>query len=387
MALRRRCASYREQDFLQLIAFIYDAATDPQQWPKFLGRYNELLKGETAALHFDDPDHRVGYVEHAVHFDPYYAEVYQKYYCRLNIYFLKGMDIIQSGRFVPGSSIVPRSQFERSEYYNDFLRPQNWYHAMGGAVVQRASANSMLAIFRQQASPDFGEEEVLFTERLLVHLRRALELHQRISVLEADRLSFTSVLDRLREGVILIDKNGSVLLLNAAAQEIIARNDALSVHRAGLQAANLQQNAELSRMIHGTAKTSSANGTSSGGYLAVTRNSRSRPYLLLVTPLPAHRHFVGVNSAAVAVFITDPEKKPEANEEILKHLYGLTPKQTNLVSHLLEGKSLQETASEMQVSSETVRSHLKEIFSKTGTTRQAELLALLLKSTNPIEPM
>ena len=44
----------------------------------------------------------------------------------------------------------------------------------------------------------------------------------------------------------------------------------------------------------------------------------------------------------------------------------------------MEGKSLQEAANDLEVKKDTVRKHLQAIFLKTGTSRQAELIRLLM---------
>jgi DNA-binding CsgD family transcriptional regulator len=46
----------------------------------------------------------------------------------------------------------------------------------------------------------------------------------------------------------------------------------------------------------------------------------------------------------------------------------------------MQGRSLDEASEELHVSISTVRTHLKRIFSKTGTSRQGELVKLLLTS-------
>ena len=48
---------------------------------------------------------------------------------------------------------------------------------------------------------------------------------------------------------------------------------------------------------------------------------------------------------------------------------------------IANGDTVEGIASNAQISQETVRTHLKSVFSKTGTTRQASL-AILLNSTS-----
>jgi DNA-binding CsgD family transcriptional regulator len=59
-------------------------------------------------------------------------------------------------------------------------------------------------------------------------------------------------------------------------------------------------------------------------------------------------------------------------------MHGITRAEARLASMLADGISLEEVAEALLVSIQTVRSQLKSVFAKTGVTRQAELVALLL---------
>jgi DNA-binding CsgD family transcriptional regulator len=59
-------------------------------------------------------------------------------------------------------------------------------------------------------------------------------------------------------------------------------------------------------------------------------------------------------------------------------LYGLSRAEARVAALLAQGHRLDETAQILGVAYETVRKHLKQIFSKTGTDRQAELVRMLV---------
>ncbi|MFC0246600.1 response regulator transcription factor [Falsochrobactrum ovis] len=62
--------------------------------------------------------------------------------------------------------------------------------------------------------------------------------------------------------------------------------------------------------------------------------------------------------------------------------YGLTPAEIRIAQALTEGKSLTQIASELGITRSTVAFHIRNIFQKTETRRQVELVALLLKNDN-----
>lgn len=71
--------------------------------------------------------------------------------------------------------------------------------------------------------------------------------------------------------------------------------------------------------------------------------------------------------------------QPACDAETLAQSYGLTPAEMRVAQGLTQGKKLSQIAADVSVSRATVAFHMRNIFQKTGTGRQAELVALLLK--------
>ena len=64
---------------------------------------------------------------------------------------------------------------------------------------------------------------------------------------------------------------------------------------------------------------------------------------------------------------------------VLRAAFGLTATESEVALALVGGASASAIARDRAVALETIRSHLKTIFSKTGTRRQANLVALILQ--------
>ncbi len=82
---------------------------------------------------------------------------------------------------------------------------------------------------------------------------------------------------------------------------------------------------------------------------------------------------------AAILFLRDPES-PTPAILALQELFGLTGTQTSVASALAEGKLIEDTAANNGVSIHTTRTHRKNILAKTGTSRQAQLVAVILCS-------
>jgi len=77
------------------------------------------------------------------------------------------------------------------------------------------------------------------------------------------------------------------------------------------------------------------------------------------------------------VFISNPERPAKFNAALARQLYGLSEREVDVARAVVAGQTLVDIAAALRVEKETVRSHLKQIFAKTRTARQAELVRLL----------
>jgi DNA-binding CsgD family transcriptional regulator len=64
--------------------------------------------------------------------------------------------------------------------------------------------------------------------------------------------------------------------------------------------------------------------------------------------------------------------------DLLRSHLGLTPAEARLALHLVAGETLRSAEVKLSISYETARTHLKNIFNKTGTSRQAELVIVIV---------
>jgi len=87
-----------------------------------------------------------------------------------------------------------------------------------------------------------------------------------------------------------------------------------------------------------------------------------------------------IPSAASAMFIQEIGALKPLPGEVLVKLYGLTAAETRLLGLLAQGRSLEATAAALGIAITTARTHLQRLFDKTGTSRQAELVRLVLSA-------
>jgi DNA-binding CsgD family transcriptional regulator len=84
--------------------------------------------------------------------------------------------------------------------------------------------------------------------------------------------------------------------------------------------------------------------------------------------------------AALAMVPSQTVADPIMDEFIdrLRSHFGLTPAEARLALHLVTGETLRSAAAKLSISYETARTHLKNIFNKTGICRQTQLVVVIL---------
>jgi DNA-binding CsgD family transcriptional regulator len=100
------------------------------------------------------------------------------------------------------------------------------------------------------------------------------------------------------------------------------------------------------------------------------------PLIALVTPLARRADGDrGVGQAMLA--LRRAWDGPAFDETMLEHLFGLSPTQALIALALFNGQSPEEIALQRGVKITTLRTHLTEIFLRTGAETQRDLMRLL----------
>jgi DNA-binding CsgD family transcriptional regulator len=80
------------------------------------------------------------------------------------------------------------------------------------------------------------------------------------------------------------------------------------------------------------------------------------------------------------VIVKRPNDRPQIDVNLLAGVLNLTPRQATLTTLLAEGATLAQAAASLGLAINTARWHLKEIFEKTDTHRQIDLVRLALQA-------
>jgi len=349
----------------RVIARIYDAVEDIDLLPEVLSALSDRVGGESAilAIVLKRPGPRP--FASLFRLDP-------ESMTRLNT---KHMDHLWThymlkhavGVPVASDAFAPLERLRRTDFYGEILEPQNIAHAALASVDDRPASRVALSIHRSAALGAFTAGELSALEPFLPHLRRSLQLR---SVLERGRcreLLALETLNTLATGVLLLDNGARVLFANDAVRKLHATRDVIVLDDGTLRARHTGQARQLRELI------ASAIRGEPGGALALSRASGGLPLSVLVSPLQGALGRAG----AVAVFLADPGQQAELSADRLSALYSLTPTEARVAVHIGRTGTIAGVAASLQLGPETVRTHLKRIYAKTGVNRQSALVRLV----------
>ncbi len=192
---------------------------------------------------------------------------------------------------------------------------------------------------------------------------------------------FPAVLDLSPFGIILLDESNHLTQLNQLAELVMTEADGLRVRQNSLCATNPASQQRLRRALEQAGTTHDHRAATGDEIITICRSSGREPLELLVTPLHRQRHTASVRGLpSLAVLIWDPEKMSPLRLDRVRHMYRLTAAEARVTEGLVRGMAVVELAREMRVQANTIRTHLKRIYDKTGARRQSELIRLLARN-------
>lgn len=356
-----------------LIEGFYAASTEPEKWPEAATQLARFFDSESTAIQlrtggFDSIALRAT----TANYDQKAQQDYVAHFYKVDP-FVNGWRTVGAAGIHFGHELVDPEAFRNSGIYNDYCRRLGVFHTLGAGVDLGFDTTLLLGIHRPIDREDFAAEHRQRLEIVLPHLSRALQTHR---TLDADRLQkrvATEILAAHSVATILVDGEYRVLFANGAADQLLKADDGLRVRQARLTTRDPRQEAALRQAVS-LASVAATGSVAPPADLLSVRRAHKRPLSVLVTPLPRDAGSDGLAEASAIVFAHDPETRRPPATAALAALYKLTAAEARLLEALLQGQRITEYAEQAGISPNTANTQLKQIFAKTGTNRQADLM-------------
>ena len=215
-------------------------------------------------------------------------------------------------------------------------------------------------------------------EWLLPHLEQAVCIGIRIGGLVQQSIAAQLIADTVAYGVLLLGADGQIIQANRTARVFLAACDGLTLHCGRLRSDSQKVDDALQSEIAAVTENAEKAPVEAADWLPVPRLSGRAAYHLVLSRLSACSAWGSVNGAVAVVLVADPEHRPFLEPGALSRLFGLTQKEAALAAQLGTGRSIDECARRLSMNRNTARAHQQQIYRKTGTCRQADLVRVLL---------
>ncbi len=266
-----------------------------------------------------------------------------------------------------------RQFVDRNEFYQDFLIPNAARYSMGAWVDETKPQHTVIGVLRMVGHSQFDETERMAAQRFSGHLQRALRLQRHTQSLHTKADLGARAIDALALSMLIVDGKGAILHLNAGAERLLnSRVSGLTGKAGHLSTAHPANKNRLAALI------TAATGHPAVGGAMFLGGEQTRQ--VFVTPLPAASPFAQDWQTPLALVLVLESGNNMSALQLQGTLYNLSPAELRVAAALLAGKSPEEYALEAGVTMNTVRTQLKNLFQKTGTRRQSELVAVLSKA-------
>ena len=374
------------EDVGEFLDLLYAASLDQSLWVPAMERLADMLGGTgswLSRLNVADGS-GTGII---ARIDPEKPAIYTSYYASRNPFSTtrdaQGYIRAWTPRIRFHDDFLPRDAVVRTEFYNDFLRPQGIQSSMMIGLAVRGLETCVMNI--NHVSGAFEASKIALAHRLHPHLRRAFALSCVLGDAsetngiagEGASINALAVLDGIQHAILLVDAAGRVCHANAAAAVLTGATSGVRIDNGYLCAADCTSARRLSAAIGlATVRDAELRG---GASVKIARLDGFALHAL-VTPLRSGDQGVFATVPLAMVAISDPDAMRTTAADRIRAIHGLTPAETRVAMALLDGCSPREASVRLGVSFQTVRNQLQALYDKTATSRQSALVLLLAKA-------
>lgn len=366
-----------------LIGTIYDCALNPARWSDTLQTVCAALEGHSAGivlLDFDGQNDqlvrdwgptkvwgdRIPEVIGSI------KRIHRQF---LGIQSPRSEDLILLPR-----DLAPQIDVFTTPFYEHWAQPQNIHQVLEAVALSEPTRLGLFCVTRRADTGEFSAAQMARLRRLAPHIRRAITISDLLDLKTVERQAFAQVIDSIPAGICIVGTNGNILHANTAAKAMLKDKSLIRSENGQLHGAGPQGTGELMSAIADARVDATSMGANGIGVPLKSANGRRA--VAHVLPLATGDIRTRIAPDALAgVFISADGPASFANLDAIGRSFEFTPAETRLVSELRAGKSLAECARDLGIANATAKTHLQNVFAKSGVSRQVDLMALINRLT------
>lgn len=358
-----------QRDLDAIIDLLYAGALDAAAWDCAMQSIVQFMNARGQLCVSLNPTTGQAYREQSLGYDPAAVADYHANWITRDPRFRPGLQL-PPGMPLTEHDMLPVRKFKRSEVFNEFLVPNEVPWFMVTWLHQTPQRCTYFSIQGGIDRAPFDEDDRTRMLRLAPHIRRVLEIQDRLASADVRAATFSGALDHATFGALIFDSTGCILDASEGALATLQRTGVLFREPGGRFMLRDPAGGQLRELVDSSLR----NGTLQDGSIQLRQAPGKAPLSLVILPAPRAMASWFRHDACWLGLLFDPDRRVEVSEETLRDSLGLSGREAQIVALLIGGTSLKDTARQLGVSFETARSQLKSIFLKTGVSSQSELV-------------
>lgn len=361
-------------DLTDIIEAFYDAAFLPDGWQLAMNRLGAIMPSVGVAIYGYDYSSSSNLGQVGTGFDPAALESFVAHYSKVNAW-APHFARVPVGTLLNSDQVLPRRELLKSEYYHDWLRPQDDLQLGWGSLLVNDPGRMLMfsTTLRARDEETLSPFVARVVERLMPHVDRAFRLTRVLSGAELSQ-TMMAMMEGIADPALMLNALGRVSHANRRALDLIAAGTFTQPTRYNeLRFIDPTADLALERLVRDAA--GRLHRAQTNVFLA--RNPDGARLRCMLTPyaLASAKGPLGhfTSERPVALLIMRQEGRDVRAE--LRARFGLTEAEVAVALSVAAGEAVQETAARRGTSVLTVRNQLRVIFDKLDVRRQGELVA------------
>lgn len=349
----------------EVIASIHAARADPHQWRNALANVALLLNSEFAALIFDNRSSAAPELRYSTQANSAWIAEYLRNHPKLASLRARVLSKAGGPGVYSSADFVSPEQFHNSAFFQRWMAPYGLADILGAIIHQSEKGACILVALRTVHAGMADDETKEALLRLLPHLEHAAQPNSDESALMHQ---MTNLFDCLASPIIVLDRDMGVSYLNQVAHRMLNEHPTLSISNGTLVVTDARAREALKEALR------SGSEAQARKLAIMLKSNEERCCVIHVLPFP---------QGGGALFVRSLTAGGETGGGVASELYGLTGRETTVLLAITEVGGVPATARALGLSEGTVKGYLKSIFQKTGATRQADLVRLVMALESP----
>jgi DNA-binding CsgD family transcriptional regulator len=183
-----------------------------------------------------------------------------------------------------------------------------------------------------------------------------------------------ATLDHFNAGFLAVFPDGKILHANRMAHQMMSEGWPIQSNNGVLQAWGKRATALLLKSLRQVAEATEDPAPEDCLDICLANAASPKGVAIATMTLLADAK---LNPPPVALFVTKFGNRSDCALSAIAECFGLTRAETRTLHHFMEGGTVAEAAHALAVSENTVKTHLQNIFAKTRSSRQAQLMKLV----------